>query len=140
MGRQRLMRLTPCSCSAHARPSFPTSSPRPVRRICYREPGDMKKTEFERQYHGKLTMICRLLLSLVLSIAAADGASAQGRAVYGAGLLSCGQWQEYRTTGNKGASFQLQAWIDGFLSGYNMASSGPDIIIKEADKPGPGFY
>jgi hypothetical protein len=50
------------------------------------------------------------------------------RAVYGAGLVSCGQWQQYRTTGDKANSFQLEAYIDGFLSGYNLASAGPDFL------------
>jgi hypothetical protein len=78
-------------------------------------------------------MIIRmLLLGFVLVTAAAGGASAENRAMYGAGTTSCGQWQEYRTTGNKGMSFQLEAWIDGYLSGFNVASTGPDYL---ANKP-----
>jgi hypothetical protein len=42
---------------------------------------------------------------------------AAGRALYGAGTLTCGEWQRHRSTENKGATLQLQAWIDGFLSG-----------------------
>src|SRR5262249_28124036 len=38
-------------------------------------------------------------------------------ALYGARTLTCGEWQWHRSIGNKGATLQLQAWIDGFLSG-----------------------
>jgi hypothetical protein len=76
-------------------------------------------------------MIRTLLLGLVLVMAAAGGAVAEGRAVYGAGLVSCGQWLQYRTTGDKGNSFQLQAWIDGYLSGYNVASTDPDFLASQ---------
>jgi hypothetical protein len=78
-------------------------------------------------------MIRTLLLSLLLGIAAADGASAQNKTVYRAGLVSCGQWQEHRTTGNKASSYQLQAYVDGFLSGYNLASEGPDFLVGKPD-------
>jgi hypothetical protein len=87
-------------------------------------------------------MICRLLLGLVLGMAAADGASAQkkegAKAVYGAGLVSCGQWQQYRlsdTNQDRASRFQLQAWIDGFLSGYNLASDVPDFIAASLTDP-----
>src|SRR5258705_4408335 len=83
--------------------------------------------------YGEGIMIRTLLLSLLLGIAAADGASAQNKTVYRAGLVSCGQWQEHRTTGNKASSYQLQAYVDGFLSGYNLASEGPDFLVRKHD-------
>jgi hypothetical protein len=60
---------------------------------------------------------------------AADG----DRMVYGAGMTTCAEWQQYRSTGNKPASLQMQAWIDGFLSGYNVASEVRDFIIPKPE-------
>jgi hypothetical protein len=55
------------------------------------------------------------------------------RMFYGAGTVTCAEWQQYRTTGNKPATFQLQAWIDGFLSGYNAASNDTDFIAPKPE-------
>ena len=49
---------------------------------------------------------------------------------YGAGMVTCAEWQKYRSTGDKAATLQLQAWIDGFLSGYNMASDVDFIVPR----------
>lgn len=73
------------------------------------------------------------MLGLILVIAARDGASAQDRAVFGAGMTSCGQWQEYRTRENKAMSYHIQAWIAGYLSGYNVAADDPDFLIGKPD-------
>jgi hypothetical protein len=48
--------------------------------------------------------------------------------VYGAGMVTCAEWQKYRTSGNKAYELQLESWIDGYLSGYNAASEGVDFI------------
>jgi hypothetical protein len=84
-------------------------------------------------------MIRTLLLGLLLSIAAMDGASAQGRSVYGFASFSCGQWQQLRTAKDVG-SLQLEAYVAGYLSGYNMASTGPDFIAGSPNDKGVGFY
>ena len=55
------------------------------------------------------------------------------RMVYGAGMVTCAEWQQYRSTGNKASVFQLQAWIDGFFSGYNTASEGIDFIAPKPE-------
>jgi hypothetical protein len=55
------------------------------------------------------------------------------RMVYGAGMITCAEWQQYRSTGNKAAVAQLQAWIDGFLSGNNTASDDPDFIVPKPE-------
>lgn len=58
--------------------------------------------------------------------------------MYGAGTVSCGEWQKYRLSGDKGNTYQLQAWIDGYLSGYNVASEDVDVL---ASKPSSiAFY
>ncbi len=60
---------------------------------------------------------------------AADG----DRMVYGAGMVTCAEWQQYRSTNNRPATLQLEAWVDGFLSGYNMASEGRDVIAPKPE-------
>jgi hypothetical protein len=76
------------------------------------------------------------LLGLAIAISGASGVSAEPRMVMGAGTISCGEWQQSRTYQQNGNvqfqvnAYQAQAWIDGFLSGYNMASVGPDILAS----------
>jgi hypothetical protein len=48
-------------------------------------------------------------------------------------MVSCGKWQQYRTAGGTG-SLQLEAYIDGFLSGYNVGSDGPDLLAAKPDE------
>ncbi len=66
------------------------------------------------------------LASALMSIAAA-----QDKMIYGAGTITCAEWQQYLTSGNKPASFQAQAWIDGYLSGSNASGEGPDFIAPK---------
>ena len=83
-------------------------------------------------------MIRALLLGLA-AVIAADGASAQGRAVYGFSSTSCGQWLQARTAKNR-SSLQLQAYVDGFLSGYNFASDDPDFLASMPHDKGASFH
>jgi hypothetical protein len=62
-----------------------------------------------------------------MTAALASGAAAN-KMVYGAGMISCGEWQQYRSTGNKPGSYQAQAWIDGWLSASNIAGTGVDFL------------
>jgi hypothetical protein len=64
---------------------------------------------------------------IAASVQAAQAANGHGIS-YGAGTVTCAEWQKYRSTGDKASTFQLQAWIDGFLSGYNTASEDIDFI------------
>ena len=67
-----------------------------------------------------------------------DTSAAEGdKVVYGAGMITCGEWQKYRSSGDKPNSYQAQAWIDGYLSGTNGAGSGPDFL---APKPSDVAY
>jgi hypothetical protein len=50
--------------------------------------------------------------------------------VFGVGTVSCGEWQQYRTTGDLAVRYQAQAWVDGFLSGYNK-SADQDILDSQ---------
>ena len=77
-------------------------------------------------------MLRTLLLVFVLGLVAADGASAQNKTVYGWGMGSCGKWQQYRIARSTG-SLQLEAYVDGFLSGYNAASDSPDFLAGKPD-------
>jgi hypothetical protein len=68
-----------------------------------------------------------------MAIAAAlmSSALAENKMVYGAGMITCGEWQHYRSSGNKPANVQAQAWIDGYLSGSNASGDGPDFIAPK---------
>ena len=65
----------------------------------------------------------RVLLGTIIMVAAASGetANAGDKLAYGARMISCAQWVRFRAIGDKPSSYQAQAWIDGFLSGYNVA-------------------
>ena len=83
-------------------------------------------------------MVRKLMLMIVVATIAASEATAANKLVYGAGFVTCGEWQEYRTTGNKPGSYQAQAWVDGYLSGLNSAGNGADFL---APKPSSiAFY
>jgi hypothetical protein len=82
-------------------------------------------------------MIRIALLGLAFTTALMSGASAQNKLVYGAGMITCGEWQQYRSSGNKPGSYQAQAWIDGYLSGSNASGNGSDFL---APKPSDIAY
>ena len=84
-------------------------------------------------------MIRILLLGFALVIAAAGGAYAQDKIVYGFVGKSCGEWQEHRTAKDVGSA-QFQAYVDGFLSGYNMASDSPDLLAATPNDKGVSLY
>jgi hypothetical protein len=69
------------------------------------------------------------VLVIGLLVMSPTRAAEVNKLAYGAGMVTCGEWQKYRTTGNKSATSQLEAWIDGFLSGYNMSESESDDIL-----------
>jgi hypothetical protein len=77
-------------------------------------------------------MIRSTMLGLVVGAALAGNASAQDKIVYGAGMISCGDWQQYRSTGNKPGSYQAQAWIDGYLSGANAEGTDIDFLAPKS--------
>ena len=83
-------------------------------------------------------MIRTLFLGFAVVIAT-DGVFAQGRTVYGFSLTSCGQWLQARSTKNR-ASLQLQAYVDGFLSGYNFAADDPDFLASMPHDKGASFH
>ncbi|QHP70021.1 hypothetical protein EI171_23630 [Bradyrhizobium sp. LCT2] len=74
-----------------------------------------------------------LAAGYVVTSAPAIFAAEGDRMVYGAGMVTCAEWQQYRSTGNNAATLQVQAWIDGFLSGYNSASSAKDFISPKPE-------
>ena len=76
-------------------------------------------------------MIRIAVLGVALTGVLVSGASAQDKMVYGAGMITCGEWQEYRSTGNKPGSYQAQAWIDGYLSGSNLSGHGADFLAPQ---------
>lgn len=57
-------------------------------------------------------------------------AQAEPRRMYGGGTVTCAEWQNYRTLGPKFHEIQSQAWIDGYLSGYNVGYGGQDFLLS----------
>jgi hypothetical protein len=76
-------------------------------------------------------MIRIILWGLAIVSALMGSASAENKTVYGAGMITCAEWQQYRSSGNKPGSYQAQAWIDGYLSGSNSSGNGPDFIAPK---------
>lgn len=67
------------------------------------------------------------LYAMVL-LAFCSSADAAGRVVYGAGAISCAEWQDYRTSGGRVAKLQAESWVDGYLSGFNVGSQTADFL------------
>lgn len=75
---------------------------------------------------GRVAIICATTI-LFLNVLY-DFAAAKSALVYGAGTVSCAEWRNFRATDDRQSSYQLQAWVDGYLSGYNGGSEGPDFL------------
>ena len=71
-------------------------------------------------------------LALAIVGLMANVAWADNRMFYGAGMETCAVWKQSRS-GNKVATLLLQAWIDGFLSGYNVGSQATDFIAPKPE-------
>jgi hypothetical protein len=76
-------------------------------------------------------MIRWSVLARSIFIGMTSSALAQFRAYYGAGTVSCAEWSRFRTTGDKPNSFQVEAWIDGYLSGSNVFDPGADFLQSQ---------
>ena len=95
---------------------------------------------------GKMTRLIRTaLLGLAIAIAEVGGGNAQ--TVTGAGTILCGEWTQVRSfegrDGNHNkemsGSYQLRAWIDGYVSGANVGKKdGPDFMVSTP--PGAAYY
>ena len=71
------------------------------------------------------------VLGLAITIASATVACAEPRKIMGAGTISCaGSYEQNGNEQYQVNAYQAQAWIDGFLSGYNTAIVGPDILAS----------
>jgi hypothetical protein len=86
----------------------------------------------------------QVMLAAVMLMVATQEVSAQF--IMGAGKTSCGDWLRYRSLLDRpenlkevANSYQVQAWVDGFLSGFNVAKAGgPDILSSKP--PAPDLY
>jgi hypothetical protein len=70
----------------------------------------------------------------ILIVAIASGISAWpalGGMLFGAGTISCAEWQKYRASDDRPHSYQAQAWVDGYLFGYNSALDKLDILASQ---------
>jgi hypothetical protein len=79
------------------------------------------------------------IVGLMANVAWAAEGGTKGT-VYGAGTVTCGEWRQHRSTGNKAAELQLQAWIDGFLSGYNFGSDLFDFLAPSPERTAVAYY
>ena len=83
----------------------------------------------------------RLRAAIVASILMAASQSAFGAFFFGAGSIRCGEWTRVRAVSESGplkdvgARHQLEAWIDGYISGVNVRSvelsSQPDFLASQ---------
>ena len=68
------------------------------------------------------------LIAVGFVTASSNAASAsEERMGMGAGMLTCAEWKQNRSDDNF-IVFQLEAWVDGFLTGYNVGSPSIDFI------------
>jgi hypothetical protein len=81
--------------------------------------------------HARLASFSAGLLALGSLTWTTSALAAEGKITYGAGMVSCAEWRQYRSTGNKSAELQMQAWLDGFLSAYNTQSDNPDFLAPK---------
>lgn len=71
-----------------------------------------------------------VFLCLALTAYYSCQAKAQDRTVFGAGMVSCAEWQQARI-GDKSNAYQAEAWVDGYLSGSNTSTDGPDFLSNK---------
>ena len=86
-----------------------------------------------------MTGRCLVVLAVMEALFTSFPASAQ--TLMGAGTSSCGEWLRLRNAENNpgtnyrdlATAYQLVAWIDGYLSGVNMANSdlSPDFLASQ---------
>ncbi len=70
----------------------------------------------------------------VAALTVSSGAHSQ-KAIMGAGIRTCGDWLQYRSN-NPAMAYQLFAWIDGYISGFNIASPDSDFLTAAANSNG----
>ena len=78
-----------------------------------------------------------VLLAAVVLLA--TGHHSRAQILMGVGASSCGEWLQFRSAQiNNGniqqisAALQAEAWIDGFLSGFNIGKPpGPDLLQSQ---------
>jgi hypothetical protein len=85
---------------------------------------------------GEMRAFAVASLVVILEVARAS-ASSDEAIVYGAGMVSCGEWHQYRENKDSLIKFQLQSWVDGYLSGVNLTSVGADFLLP---RPNPVAY
>jgi hypothetical protein len=92
------------------------------------------------------SMLYRLVLLAAGSILLAANQSTTAQTIMGAGTASCGEWLRFRSfdgqsghLGERAQLYQLHAWVDGFISGTNIAKGvQPDILSSKPS--GPAMY
>jgi hypothetical protein len=70
-------------------------------------------------------------LLLVIGACAAGAAWAQSVTVRGAGTGRCADYIEMRGLNNASDTYQVGAWVQGFLSGHNAYAGGRNLAVLD---------
>jgi hypothetical protein len=71
------------------------------------------------------------LLLVCIGLFSPQPAFSGDKLIFGAGTISCAEWQKYRLSDDKPNIYQAQARVDGYLSGYNVASEDADLLLSK---------
>jgi hypothetical protein len=71
---------------------------------------------------------------MLLTFAPITNVAAQGVMVGGEGIVECGEYLKARRVTSETQTYVYATWVRGFVSGYNMATSGkPAPTVPGAD-------
>ena len=81
------------------------------------------------------------LIAVGFVTASSNAAFGEARTAYGVGTSTCAYWKQVRSNDERGpSSLELQSWVDGFLSGYNIGSQGIDFIQPSNEPESVAYY
>jgi hypothetical protein len=72
-----------------------------------------------------------LKMRIAIAMTVASGAFAQTRMVYGAGMISCGEWQQYRSSGDKPNSYQAHPNVQNETIAIFWRRNLDTVLIRE---------
>ena len=69
------------------------------------------------------------LAAMMLIAANVQGTAAEGRAVMGMGMQSCGAWTKARQPSNAYERTRFRSWLAGYVSAMNLDPNTPDVLL-----------
>lgn len=89
-----------------------------------------------------MTKVAIAAIALSLGSVLSGAVQAQGVFVGGEGIVECGEYLKARRENNETQTYIYATWVRGYVSGYNMATSGKpapkipgsDTILAYMDK------